>query len=315
MKSSGDVTVLRVICTRAQSAPVIDLLSDVRGVTHLIRTRDAALSPPGDVIEAVIPRGLVQPLVDDLTELGVDESGEISFRDIDLVVSRTVDAACEDVTADSGADPLVWDELIEETDEGSELNPEFLIFLVIACLLAAIGVITHSAVLIVGAMVVSPDFGPLAGLAVAVVGQRRKLAAEATSAITVGFPVGIAATGLSALLARSAGILPGDSLDDLGSVSFVYQVGPYSLIVALLAGMAGMLALTSRKSTALVGVFISITTVPAAGFCALAAVNGDWSRSGEALLQLLINIAGVLVAGIITLWFRRAHVTGGPAVG
>ena len=69
-----------------------------------------------------------------------------------------------------------------------------------------------------------------------------------------------------------------------------------------------MLALTSEKSGVLVGVFISVTTVPAAGFSVLAAVAGDWLRSGEALLQLLINLGGITIAATLTLLVRRHHV-------
>jgi len=75
-----------------------------------------------------------------------------------------------------------------------------------------------------------------------------------------------------------------------------------SLIVALLAGAAGMLSLTSRNSAALVGVFISVTTVPAAGYVAVAGVLGGGRRSA---VQLLINLVGIVLAGAATLAVRR----------
>ncbi len=242
-----------------------------------------------------------------LVEIGVDRRGQVSLQPIDLILSAAGDAARRDVGGD-GDDALIWDELVETTGEDAELTPTFLAFLVIACLLAAVGVITGSAVTIVGAMVVSPDFGPLAALAVAVLGRRPDLARRAVLALGVGFPLAIAATALCAALARVAGLLDPGDLTDLGDVAFVYRVGPYSVVVALLAGAAGMLALTRRKSGALVGGFISVTTVPAAGFAALAAVSGDWARCGEAVGQLAVNLAGVAVAGTVALWLRRRHV-------
>jgi uncharacterized membrane protein len=89
-------------------------------------------------------------------------------------------------------------------------------------------VVTDSPVTVVGAMVVGPEFGPLA---VALVRRRMYLARRAGVALLVGFQ-------------------------------------------SLFAGAAGMLSLVSAKSAALVGVFISVTTVPAAGF-AVAATVGD----------------------------------------
>lgn len=57
--------------------------------------------------------------------------------------------------------------------------------LTIACLLGAVGVVTDSPVTVVGAMVLGPEYGPLAALAVAVVRRRRRLAREAATALVV----------------------------------------------------------------------------------------------------------------------------------
>jgi uncharacterized hydrophobic protein (TIGR00271 family) len=89
-------------------------------------------------------------------------------------------------------------------------------------------------------------------------------------------------------------------------VDFVFDVGPWSLIVALLAGAAGMLSMTSAKSAALVGVFISVTTVPAAGYASIAAILGEWSRAVESLAQLVINLVGIVFAAAVVLLLRRA---------
>ena len=70
-----------------------------------------------------------------------------------------------------------------------------------------------------------------------------------------------------------------------------------------------ILANTAAKSGTLLGVFISVTTIPAAGFAAPAAVAGDWSRCLEALAMLGINVVGVALAAVVTLWLRREHVT------
>jgi len=87
-------------------------------------------------------------------------------------------------------------------------------------------------------------------------------------------------------------------------VDFIFQVGPISFVVALLAGAAGMLSLVSSKSAALVGVFISVTTVPAAGFAAVAAILGDWDVAAKSALQLVVNLVGIVVAGVLVLVLR-----------
>jgi uncharacterized membrane protein len=81
-------------------------------------------------------------------------------------------------------------------------------------------------------------------------------------------------------------------------------VGPLSFVVALFAGAAGMLSLVSAKSAALVGVFISVTTVPAAGFAVVAATVGDWDIAIKSAVQLVVNLLGIVLAAVLVLWVR-----------
>ncbi|OEV04246.1 DUF389 domain-containing protein [Streptomyces oceani] len=301
---------LRVVCASSVSASVFAFLESEPGVAHLVVTHGVSRRPVGDVIEAAVAREVAEDVLRRLTELGVPRQGAMSLQPIDAMVSDTADAA-ERAAPGRGADAVIWEELVATTGEESQLNPVFLGFLTIACLLAAVGVITDSAITLVGAMVVSPDFGPLAALAVSVVGRRGRLGARAGLALCVGFPLAMLVTAALALLARAGGIFEPGDLSGLRQAAFIYEVGPYSIVLALLAGAAGMVALTSEKPGALIGVFISVTTVPAAGFAALATVAGYWSRFGEAAIQLLINLAGVALAGTLTLLVRRRHIVPG----
>src|SRR4029078_8793565 len=94
------------------------------------------------------------------------------------------------------------------------------------------------------------------------------------------------------------------STRELSDVDFIFQVGPLSFVVALFAGAAGMLSLVSAKSAALVGVFISVTTVPAAGFAVVAATVGDWDIAAKSAFQLAVTLLGIVVAAVAVLWVR-----------
>jgi hypothetical protein len=124
--------------------------------------------------------------------------------------------------------------------------------------------------------------------------------------LVVGFPVAMAITAVATFGAEAIGWLNLDLVANVHQVDFIYQVGPVSLIVALLAGAAGMLSLVSSKSGALIGVFISVTTVPAAGFAVVAAVLGDWSVAGRSALQLMVNLVGIVIAGVAVLLLQRS---------
>jgi uncharacterized membrane protein len=82
----------------------------------------------------------------------------------------------------------MWQQVEERTSEESTLSATFLVFLSIATLIAGIGVLLDQPILIVGAMVVGPEFGPIAGLCVALVPRERILAMRSLRALVIGFP-------------------------------------------------------------------------------------------------------------------------------
>jgi uncharacterized hydrophobic protein (TIGR00271 family) len=292
---------LRVIAPTELREPVIDLLTGNPGVTHLVFHRDAAIEPHGDEITADIARESANDVVDGLKGLGGKERGAITLDFIDTVLSTRAYRA-EDEAAGDPADAVVWDELASRTREESTLNVTYLTFLCLACLIAAVGVVTDSPVTVVGAMVVGPEFGPLAALAVALVRRRMYLARRAAAALLIGFPVAMTVTAVGVLAGEAIGWIAIDSTHELSEVDFIFQVGPLSFVVALFAGAAGMLSLVSAKSSALVGVFISVTTVPAAGFAVVAATVGDWHIAAQSAAQLGVNLSAIVLAGVLVLW-------------
>lgn len=298
---------LRVITPPEQGEAVRELLLAEPGATHVVTLPGVAVRPAGDVVEADVTREVVDHLLANLHELGVDRTGGVTLETIDTTLSDAADAAEEAAPGDP-TDAVIWDDVVARTGEESRLSVSFQAFLTIALLLAAIGAITDSPVTVVGAMVLGPEFGPLAAMAVGIVLRRGDLVRRGALAIAVGFPLAMGLTAVAAALFDLTGLLSTSTLDHLDQVDFIYEVGPFSLLVALLAGAAGMLALTSAKSTSLVGVFISVTTVPAAAFASVALVEGRFAEAGSSALQLLVNLVGITVAAIgVALLSRRFY--------
>ncbi len=173
-------------------------------------------------------------------------------------------------------------------------------------MIAGIGVLLDQPILIVGAMVVGPEFGPIAGLCVALALRERALAARSLRALVIGFPFAIGVAVLATLVARAVGLVDPGMLDSAHPLtSFISRPDAFSFIVSFLAGIAGILSLTSAKSGALIGVLISVTTVPAAGNTAVALALGDPATAGGSLLQLAVNVSGMVLAGTLTLLVQR----------
>jgi uncharacterized hydrophobic protein (TIGR00271 family) len=178
--------------------------------------------------------------------------------------------------------------------------------MVLAGVIAAIGIFLDSEILVVGAMVVGPEFGPVAGLCVALVQLRKDLARRSATALALGFPLAIAATALATLAFDGADLIP-DAFDVESHqlASSISKPDAFAFVVAVAAGIAGMLSLSTAKSGALIGVLISVTTIPAAANLGIAIAFGDWDTAKGSAGQLLVNLAGVLVAGTLTLYVQR----------
>jgi uncharacterized hydrophobic protein (TIGR00271 family) len=298
---------LRLVVPGDLTKQVLDLLCAAPAVSSVIYLEGAARKPDGDVILCDVAREDASVIVSDLKELDLDHVGTIALEEVDSAISDAAEAA-EEAAKGSPADAVVWENVESRTSEETELSISFLLFMVIAMLIAGVGVETDSPILIIGAMVVGPEFGPLAGLCVAIVQKRRDMAKRSILALAVGFPVGIAVTYLAGLAWRASGAGPDDLADASQPLTnFISHPDAFSVIVALLAGAAGMLSLTSAKSGALVGVLISVTTIPAAANIGVAAAYTDWDEVAGAAIQLGVNLVCIVAAGLTTLFIQRRY--------
>ncbi|MFI9807672.1 DUF389 domain-containing protein [Streptomyces sp. NPDC052301] len=298
---------LRLITPAEKTDEVVRLIEKTVGTTHLVVLPGAARNPVGDLVLCDVAREAGDELIHGLRRTGLDESGAIAVEDIDLTLSRRADKA-EQEAPGAGVDAVLWEGLTEATHEESTLSVTYLAFITLATMIAACGVVLDNAVLIVGAMAVGPEFGPLAGLCTALVRRRPRLALRSLIALLVGFGVAMAVTVGFTLFMDAAGLFHRFQLDGKRpNTAFVYAPDAFSFIVAVLAGIAGTLSLTSAKSGALVGVAISVTTVPAAANAAVALAYGDTSQTVGSTNQLLLNLLGIVLAGTVTLlaekWF------------
>ncbi|MEV7072954.1 DUF389 domain-containing protein [Streptomyces sp. NPDC093990] len=296
---------LRLITPSDRTADVVRLIEGTVGTTHLVVLPGAARNPQGDVVLCDVAREAGDELLSELQELGLDASGSIAVENIDLSLSKRADKA-EAEAPGEGADAVLWEHLTDATHEESTLSATYLAFITLATMIAACGVVLDNAVLIVGAMAVGPEFGPLAGISTSIVQRAPRLALRSLIALLAGFAVAMAVTvGFSlfmdALNLFSEGKLEGDR----PQTGFVYAPDAFSFIVAVLAGAAGTLSLTSAKSGALVGVAISVTTVPAAANAAVALSYGDTNQTWGSTEQLLLNLLGIVLAGTLTLLLQK----------
>ncbi|MFI6000737.1 DUF389 domain-containing protein [Streptomyces sp. NPDC051366] len=297
---------LRLITPADRTEAVVSAIESTVGTTHLVVLPGVAREPRGDVVLCDVAREAGDELLNELRELGIEQDGSIAVETIDLSLSRRADAAEEEAPGEA-ADAVLWEQLTEATHEESTLTITYVAFMILATMIAACGVVLDNAILIVGAMAVGPEFGPLAGVCTAVVQRAPRLVLRSLGALLIGFAAAIVATTVFSLGMDAIGQFQEGMLErPRPNTGFIWQPDPFSFVVSLLAGVAGVLSLTSAKSGALVGVAISVTTVPAGANAAVALSYGELSQMWGSAEQLLLNLGGIMLAGVLTLYGQKA---------
>lgn len=285
---------------------VIAILTDSSAVSSLAVVRGAAIRPLGDVVDADIAREAANDVIDQLRELKLHDVGSIHVEPVHAWMSKQ-GLSADQRTPGSSADAVVWADVTHRAYDESELNWTYVSFMVLATLIAAIAIVLDSQILVIGAMVLGPEFGPVAAVGVALVRRRFALLALASRTLLAGFVMAILATTALALLGRALGwITLHDVEGPRPGTAFIYTPDKWSFIVAVIAAAAGVLSLTSARVGGLSGVFISVTTVPAAGNVALGLAFGAGAEIWGSTLQLLLNLTGMALAGWATLALQQA---------
>jgi uncharacterized hydrophobic protein (TIGR00271 family) len=289
---------LRVFGPAPAMDAVADHLSRVPGATHLM------LSGCGDGSGSAIVTADLQPEAADATLADLDRLG-VPAADRLLV---RLDAIEPDARI---GENLVWADLLGQAGAHARLVARYLVFMAAAGIIAAYGVIYGNGILIVGAMAVSPDLLPITAVCVGLALGRARLVRRALWTLAAGLGAACVIAGALTALLQALGLLPSSFEVGEGALHGLVTVNSSTVVVALVAGVAGMLALETRASAA-VGVAISVTTIPASAYLGVAAGMGEVDKATGALLVLGINVAALITGGALTLVVQRRRLPRRP---
>ncbi len=295
---------LRLVVPEELSTAALRALED-ESVSSVQVLRGASLRPAGDVIEANVSREGCDTVVQALSALGIASVGSLTIEPVGIWMSAAGDRA-DSRTPGASADAVVWPAVEQQALDDSELNFTYVSFMVLAMLIAGIAIELDSAILVIGAMVLGPEFGAIVAIALAVVRRRANLFRRGLVTLLAGFAIAMVATSLATFVGVGLGwVNQGDLARPRVATSFIYLPDLWSIVVSIIAGAAGVLALTSARTGGLSGVFISVTTVPAAANLAMAVALGQWSEVSGSAVQLAVNLIGMIIAGIVTLLIQE----------
>jgi uncharacterized hydrophobic protein (TIGR00271 family) len=280
---------LEVFGKSAAMATVADRLDELVDVSR-VRLVDATRARHSVISAAVRPRA-VDTTLEEVRRLGVPDA-DITLTRAEVVGSLAIGPA---------EASLVWADVIGTAWLNARPIARYLAFMFAAGVIGCYGVIDNNSILIVGAMAVSPDLLPITAIGVGIVARRLGLAGRAFLTLAVGLGVAALAAAVAAFVQDQLGLLPSDfSIEVTGALGGLTTVSNETIAVALVAGMAGMLALETRASSG-VGVAISVTTIPAAAYLGVAAGLLETDEALGALGVLGTNVSMMVVGAVATL--------------
>lgn len=198
---------VRVVAPPDRCHAVLDVLERDLAVCNIVVVPGAARRPSGDLVQFDVAREAANGVLAELRRLEIHRHGSIAVERIDTALSD-VAAAAEASAPGDPSEAVIWEEVEARVRDESGLSPSFVALLLIAVLIGAVGVLADSPILIVGAMVVGPEYGPLASVAMGIYGRRARRIRRGLVALAVGFPVAMVAVAGLTLLLRAAGRIP-----------------------------------------------------------------------------------------------------------
>lgn len=299
---------IRVVSPASLTDRLLATLTTTEGPRNLVILPRAARRPAGDAIQFDISPGPANRVLQQLRGLELDRRGSISVERVDAeLTGETAPAPAGAIGSLRREVTPVW-EMVDATIRGNAAYPpSFFVLLAIAGLIGSVGILTNSQILIVGAMVVGPEYDAIIAVALGLSARDRRTASEGLLALTCGFLAAIVVTFLFGLVIRGTGHAPAAFLRGVTPVAtLISSPNVFSVIVAVLAGLVGVVSLTEARANALIGVFISVTTIPAAASLGVSVAFGRWPQAQGSLLQLLLNVVLLIIVGALGLTAQRA---------
>ena len=295
---------VRLVSAPDQTESLVGLLTADSGVANLVVLPGMARRPDGDAVQFDVQSQSANSVFRRLEAFGLD-GGAVGVRQVDATLGLETAPASKHFFVQRDVAP-VWDIVEAKIRSDAVYAPSFYILLIIAGLIGAVGILTNSQILVVGAMVVGPEYNAIMGVALGLEKRRLRPVMRGALALLAGFSAAIVITLLFGLIIRWSGRTPKLYLAGVRPVSaLIDSPNLFSLVVAVLAGIVGVVSLTEARAGALIGVFISVTTIPAAADLGLSLAYSSWSQARGSAFQLVLNVTVLMVVGALVLRLQR----------
>jgi uncharacterized hydrophobic protein (TIGR00341 family) len=254
-----------------------------------------------------LPTAAVEPVLDRLREAGIDESTYTVIVAAETVISRRFEALEEEYEADAdrGGDRISREELQAKADDLASGLGTYVLMTVISAVIATAGLLLDSPATVVGSMVIAPLIGPAMSAAIGTVVDDEALFRRGVRMQVLGVAVAVLAATLFAFALRSLALVP-PGLDPLELAEVSERLAPnvLVLVVAVGAGVAGIVSLMTGVSATLVGVMIAVALIPPAAAVGIGiAFNIPRLVVGAGVI-VAVNVLSINLSALVMLWYE-----------
>ena len=292
---------IQTLVPEGKHATVVDILESEE--IDFAMTEESSKSNYSDVVYIPAESERVEEIVDKLRDVGVEREGYMLITDVETIVSEQFEEKKEE-EADNGDERISRDELRTKAQNLSRSTPNYLALTIISAIVATAGLLQDSAAVVVGSMVIAPLIGPAMASCVGTVINDDDLFWEGIRSQTIGLSVAVLSAVVFAVGYRLL-LAPELELLIIQQIAERAHPGLLALAVALGAGTAGALALTSGADEALVGVMIAVALMPPAASVGLGVAYLDPRLAFGASVLVMVNLLSINAAGIVTIWIKR----------
>jgi uncharacterized hydrophobic protein (TIGR00271 family) len=290
----------------SQTTPrLLEELDGCTGVVNLIVLPGAARSPDGDFLQFDVITADANRVLSRLRALELDRHGMIVIEPVETAISDLAARVEAREPRLQGFSP-VWDQVDARIQAMGAYPPSWFVLLAIAGLIANVGILTNSQILVVGAMIVGPEYGAIASVALGITKREWRPVKDGLRALCLGFLVAVVASFSFGLVVRGFHLEPRAFMLGIRPVSdLINNPNFFSVAVAVLAGIVGVVSLSESRASTLIGVFVSVTTIPAAADLGLSAAFQSWREARGSFFQLLLNVVLLIIVGAAVLVVQR----------
>jgi uncharacterized hydrophobic protein (TIGR00341 family) len=297
-----DVRLVQVTIPSGKRQTTLDTLDD-EGVDYVVADETSGREYAA-VAYFPLPTNAVEPILDSLREAGLDDDAITVVVEANTVISRRFDQLEERYADERDEDRIAREELTATAEGLAPSLRTYVVMTVVSALIATAGLLLDSPAVVVGSMVIAPLVGPAMAASVGTVVNDHDLFSRGVRLQVGGLVLAIVTAALFATFVRYTNLVA--PLADVTTVPEIRErIAPdfLSLVVAVGAGIAGVISLTSGVSTALVGVMIAVALIPPAATVGIGLAWGAPLVTLGSGVLLLVNVLSINLAALVMLWY------------